>query len=162
GHGQRRGVPAGTAALPGGDRRDDRPRGHGRWRRWFLPGFEPGLRQAAHRPVLQRLLHLRRSRAARPHRPHPRVAALAHDLGRGGAGADLNRSFSAMARRRLLVIGNGMVGQRLLEKLAAARHDYAITVLCEEPRPAYDRVALTSFFNGKSAEDLSLVPAGFF
>jgi nitrite reductase (NADH) large subunit len=65
-------------------------------------------------------------------------------------------------RRQLLVIGNGMVGQRLLEKLAATTHDYAITVLCEEPRPAYDRVGLTSFFNGKSAEDLSLVPAGFF
>ncbi len=65
-------------------------------------------------------------------------------------------------RRQLLVIGNGMVGQRLLEKLAAATHDYAITVLCEEPRPAYDRVGLSGFFNGKSAEDLSLVPEGFF
>jgi nitrite reductase (NADH) large subunit len=63
---------------------------------------------------------------------------------------------------RLVVIGNGMVGQRLLEKLASATHDYAITVLCEEPRPAYDRVGLTSFFSGRSAEDLSLVPAGFF
>jgi nitrite reductase (NADH) large subunit len=65
-------------------------------------------------------------------------------------------------RRQLLVIGNGMVGQRLLEKLAAVTHDYAITVLCEEPRPAYDRVGLSGFFNGKSAEDLSLVPEGFF
>jgi nitrite reductase (NADH) large subunit len=67
-----------------------------------------------------------------------------------------------MAKRRLLVVGNGMVGQRLLEKLASASHDYEITVLCEEPRPAYDRVGLTSFFAGKSAEDLSLVPEGFF
>jgi nitrite reductase (NADH) large subunit len=67
-----------------------------------------------------------------------------------------------VAQRKLLVIGNGMVGQRLLEKLAAASHDYAITVLCEEPRPAYDRVGLTSFFAGKSAADLSLVPEGFF
>ena len=65
-------------------------------------------------------------------------------------------------RRRLLVIGNGMVGQRLLEKLAAVAHDYSVTVLCEEPRPAYDRVGLTSFFSGRTAEDLSLVPAGFF
>jgi nitrite reductase (NADH) large subunit len=68
----------------------------------------------------------------------------------------------AMQKRKLLVIGNGMVGQRLLEKLASASHDYEITVLCEEPRPAYDRVGLTSFFAGKSAEDLSLVPEGFF
>jgi nitrite reductase (NADH) large subunit len=67
-----------------------------------------------------------------------------------------------MNRCNLLVIGNGMVGQRLLEKLVAATHDYDVTVLCEEPRPAYDRVGLTSFFSGKRAEDLSLVPAGFF
>ena len=67
-----------------------------------------------------------------------------------------------MTKRKLLVIGNGMVGQRLLEKLAGAAHDYEITVLCEEPRPAYDRVGLTSFFAGRSAADLSLVPEGFF
>ena len=67
-----------------------------------------------------------------------------------------------MTKRKLLVVGNGMVGQRLLEKLAAASPDYEVTVLCEEPRAAYDRVGLTSFFAGKSAEDLSLVPAGFF
>jgi nitrite reductase (NADH) large subunit len=37
-----------------------------------------------------------------------------------------------------------------------------VTVLCEEPRAAYDRVHLTEFFSGKSAEDLSLIEAGFF
>jgi nitrite reductase (NADH) large subunit len=67
-----------------------------------------------------------------------------------------------VANMNLLVIGNGMVGQRLLEKLAASAHGYQITVLCEEPRPAYDRVGLSGFFNGKTAEDLSLVPEGFF
>ncbi len=67
-----------------------------------------------------------------------------------------------MSSRQLLVIGNGMVGQRLLEKLAASTHDYQVTVLCEEPRPAYDRVGLSGFFNGKTAADLSLIPAGFF
>jgi nitrite reductase (NADH) large subunit len=35
-------------------------------------------------------------------------------------------------------------------------------VLCEEPRPAYDRVHLSEFFSGKSAQDLSLVEPGFF
>jgi nitrite reductase (NADH) large subunit len=64
---------------------------------------------------------------------------------------------------RLVVIGNGMVGQRLLEQLCARNAtDFAITVLCEEPRPAYDRVQLSAFFSGKSAEDLSLVAPGFF
>jgi nitrite reductase (NADH) large subunit len=35
-------------------------------------------------------------------------------------------------------------------------------VLCEEPRPAYDRVHLSEFFAGRSADDLSLVAPGFF
>jgi nitrite reductase (NADH) large subunit len=67
-----------------------------------------------------------------------------------------------MSAKKLVVIGNGMVGQRLLERLADATSSFEITVLCEEPRPAYDRVQLTSFFSGKSAADLSLVPEHFF
>ncbi len=64
---------------------------------------------------------------------------------------------------KLVVIGNGMVGHKLLEELMAAHHaDLEITVLCEEPRPAYDRVHLSEFFSGKSADDLSLVAPGFF
>ncbi len=63
----------------------------------------------------------------------------------------------------VVVIGHGMVGHKLLECLVddsrAALH---ITVLCEEPRPAYDRVHLSEFFSGKSADDLSLVKPGFF
>jgi nitrite reductase (NADH) large subunit len=54
-----------------------------------------------------------------------------------------------------------MVGQRFLEALPQD-HGFEITVFGEEPRPAYDRVQLSAFFAGKSAEDLSLVPAGFF
>ncbi|HKU45369.1 MAG TPA: FAD-dependent oxidoreductase, partial [Burkholderiales bacterium] len=57
---------------------------------------------------------------------------------------------------KVVVIGNGMVGQRFLEKLVAQQKDAEITVFCEEPRPAYDRVQLTSFFSGKTATDLSL------
>src|SRR3989337_2064657 len=67
-----------------------------------------------------------------------------------------------MSAKKLVVIGNGMVGQRLLERLADANTSFEITVLCEEPRPAYDRVQLTSFFSGKSAADLSLVSKSFF
>ena len=65
------------------------------------------------------------------------------------------------ARSRLVVIGNGMVGQRFLESLPAAA-PYSVTVLGEEPRPAYDRVQLSAYFCGKSADELSLVDAGFF
>ena len=64
---------------------------------------------------------------------------------------------------KLVVIGNGMVGHKLLEQLTAQpQPDLEITVLCEEPRPAYDRVHLSEYFSGKTAEDLSLVTPGFF
>ncbi|MES0874937.1 nitrite reductase large subunit NirB [Sinimarinibacterium thermocellulolyticum] len=64
---------------------------------------------------------------------------------------------------KLVVIGNGMVGHRLLEELTAKDlPGLDITVLCEEPRPAYDRVQLSAFFSGKTADDLSLVAPGFF
>src|SRR5712671_6327345 len=66
-----------------------------------------------------------------------------------------------MARSRLLVVGNGMVGQRLLESLPRDA-PLNITVLAEEPRPAYDRVQLSAFFSGKTASDLSMVESGFF
>jgi nitrite reductase (NADH) large subunit len=62
---------------------------------------------------------------------------------------------------KIVVIGNGMVGQRFLEQLAA-RGEFDLTVFCEEPRPAYDRVQLTSFFAGKSAADLNLGKKEFF
>jgi len=63
---------------------------------------------------------------------------------------------------KLIVIGNGMVGQRLLEQLQASASNLEITVLCEESRPAYDRVHLTSYFSGKSALELSLIEPDFF
>ncbi|WP_295994411.1 nitrite reductase large subunit NirB [Rugamonas sp.] len=61
----------------------------------------------------------------------------------------------------IIVIGHGMVGQKFLESLGE-RGDLRVTVLCEEARPAYDRVHLSGFFSGTTAEQLSLVPAGFF
>ncbi len=69
-----------------------------------------------------------------------------------------------MMKKQLVVIGNGMVGHAFLDKLvnAPSFSDYAVTVFGEEPRVAYDRVYLSSYFSGKTAEDLSLVPAGFY
>ena len=67
-----------------------------------------------------------------------------------------------MDRKRIVVVGNGMVGHKLLEQLVAAGAEVEVTVLCEEPRPAYDRVHLSEFFAGKSADELSLVTPGFF
>ncbi|SAK92367.1 nitrite reductase [NAD(P)H] large subunit [Caballeronia fortuita] len=64
---------------------------------------------------------------------------------------------------KIVVIGHGMVGHKFLECLAESGNEALdVTVLCEEPRAAYDRVHLTEFFTGKSADDLSLVEQGFF
>ncbi|MBO3733464.1 nitrite reductase large subunit NirB [Glycomyces niveus] len=57
---------------------------------------------------------------------------------------------------KLVVIGDGMVGRRFLEAVTQRDPSWEVTVLCEEPRPAYDRVRLSAFFDGVSAEELSL------
>jgi NAD(P)H-dependent nitrite reductase large subunit len=61
-------------------------------------------------------------------------------------------------RRTIVVIGNGMVGLRFCEKLVRfdASRQYRIVTFCEEPRTAYDRVGLTSFFAHRDAEKLML------
>src|SRR5438045_4760616 len=63
-------------------------------------------------------------------------------------------------RKRLVIIGNGMVGHKLLERLIAsgASITWDVTVLGEEPRTAYDRVNLSKLFDGSRPEDLALAP----
>ncbi len=64
---------------------------------------------------------------------------------------------------KIVVVGHGMVGHKFLESLAeSGLRNAEVTVLCEEPRPAYDRVHLSEYFAGKTAEDLSVVDSGFF
>ncbi|WP_033300443.1 FAD-dependent oxidoreductase, partial [Nocardiopsis gilva] len=64
--------------------------------------------------------------------------------------------------RQLVVIGNGMVGHRLVEAVRDrdAQGAWNIVVLGEEPRPAYDRVALSSYFDGATEHDLRLADLG--
>ncbi|MFP8941040.1 nitrite reductase large subunit NirB [Streptomyces fenghuangensis] len=66
-------------------------------------------------------------------------------------------------RPTIVLVGHGMVGQRFLEELASREVTgrARVVVLCEEPRPAYDRVQLTSYFSGRTPEELSLVDEGF-
>src|SRR6185436_17541146 len=58
----------------------------------------------------------------------------------------------------IVVIGHGMVGHRFCEKLIQYDTDrrYRIVTFCEEPRAAYDRVGLTSFFASRNAQKLML------
>src|SRR5690606_22672858 len=62
--------------------------------------------------------------------------------------------------QRLIVIGNGMVGQRLLEELTSQGSSYEITVFCEEPYLAYDRIQLSRCFD--DTPDIALANEAFF
>lgn len=68
------------------------------------------------------------------------------------------------AKKNLVVIGNGMVGHKFLELMVSkgAAQKWNLITFCEEPRVAYDRVNLSSYFAGKTAGDLSLVEPGFY
>ncbi len=61
-------------------------------------------------------------------------------------------------QKTVVVIGNGMVGHRFVEKLIEfdQHREYKIVTFCEEPRAAYDRVGLTSFFAHRDAQKLML------
>ncbi len=65
-------------------------------------------------------------------------------------------------RKTLVVAGHGMVGHRFVQAAVerGLTETYDVVVVGEEPRPAYDRVALTSFFSVESADELSLLPGG--
>ncbi len=68
------------------------------------------------------------------------------------------------AKKNLVVIGNGMIGHKFLELMIAkkATEHWNVITFCEEPRVAYDRVNLSSYFSGKTAADLSLVTPGLY
>ncbi|MEP6845279.1 MAG: nitrite reductase large subunit NirB [Panacibacter sp.] len=65
---------------------------------------------------------------------------------------------------KIVIIGNGMVGYKFCEKIVAKATpgQFSITVFGEEVRPAYDRVHLSEYFSGKSAEDLTMAPAEWY
>ena len=58
----------------------------------------------------------------------------------------------------VVVIGNGMVGYKFCEKLLAKSTAFNLVVFGEEPRVAYDRVHLSEYFGGKTADDLLMAP----
>ncbi len=64
----------------------------------------------------------------------------------------------------ILVIGNGMVGYKFCEKFVAKEFSgkFKITVFGEEPRPAYDRVHLSAFFENGDAKALEMAPRSWY
>ncbi len=64
--------------------------------------------------------------------------------------------------KQVIVVGNGMVGFKFCEKLRSYSPHISITVYGEEPRPAYDRVNLSKYFSGSTADDLLMAPASWY
>lgn len=69
-----------------------------------------------------------------------------------------------MSKPVLVMAGHGMVGHHFLQQLVERELHlhYQIVVFAEETRPAYDRVHLSEYFSGRSAESLSMVESDFF
>jgi nitrite reductase (NADH) large subunit len=66
--------------------------------------------------------------------------------------------------QHIIVVGNGMVGYKFCEKFVekSEAKDFKITVFGEEPRPAYDRVHLSEFFENQDAKALEMAPAEWY
>jgi nitrite reductase (NADH) large subunit len=66
-------------------------------------------------------------------------------------------------KQKVIVVGNGMVGHHFIDQLNKTNtNEYSIATFSEESRLAYNRVMLTSYFAGSSADDLALTtPQGY-
>ena len=66
--------------------------------------------------------------------------------------------------KKIIVVGNGMVGYKFCEKFIEKTNgeEFSITVFGEEPRPAYDRVHLSEYFENKDAKALEMAPRSWY
>ena len=67
-------------------------------------------------------------------------------------------------KTKIVVVGNGMVGYKFLEKLVNKPNSstFEIIVFGEEPRVAYDRVHLSEYFGEKTIEELTMAPIDWY
>ena len=67
-------------------------------------------------------------------------------------------------KKRIVVVGNGMVGHKFIDNLVnhADAGQYHVVTFSEEPRLAYDRVQLSKYFSGSTAEDLALTTPDYY
>jgi len=76
----------------------------------------------------------------------------------------MNAIVNIEHRKKLVIVGNGMVGHHCVEQLierGALRH-FELHVYGEEWQPAYDRVHLSEYFAGKDAHALALGEPGLY
>ncbi|WP_045858380.1 nitrite reductase large subunit NirB [Teredinibacter purpureus] len=69
-----------------------------------------------------------------------------------------------MSKQRIVVVGNGMVGHKLIDNLIKHENadQYDVITFSEEPRLAYDRVQLSAYFSGSTADDLMLTSEAYY
>lgn len=69
-----------------------------------------------------------------------------------------SRFMSEEGKKKIVVLGNGMVGQRFLENFVEIDKEKKcqLATFCEEKRAAYNRVRLTSYFETLNPSDLSM------
>lgn len=72
-----------------------------------------------------------------------------------------DRTIVVAETRTIVVAGNGMVGERFLSELSRSGllDTTRVVVVGEERRAAYDRVHLSAYVEGSTAEDLSVADA---
>jgi len=65
---------------------------------------------------------------------------------------------------KVVIVGNGMVGYKFCEKIRKKynKDQFEVSVYGEEYRPAYDRVHLSAYFAGKTADDLLMAPMDWY
>ncbi len=66
--------------------------------------------------------------------------------------------------KRVIVVGNGMVGHHFIDQFIqqGKLDEVQITTFSEESRLAYDRVQLSAYFSGKSADDLMMTSPEYY
>eukprot|EP00820_Chromera_velia_P006039 Cvel_3760.t1-p1 / transcript=Cvel_3760.t1 / gene=Cvel_3760 / organism=Chromera_velia_CCMP2878 / gene_product=Nitrite reductase [NAD(P)H] large subunit, putative / transcript_product=Nitrite reductase [NAD(P)H] large subunit, putative / location=Cvel_scaffold157:82205-91598(+) / protein_length=1116 / sequence_SO=supercontig / SO=protein_coding / is_pseudo=false len=70
----------------------------------------------------------------------------------------------APQRKKIVVLGHGPVGHNFLETMVEKGGNklFELIVFCEELRPAYDRVKMTTFFEHRDPDKLALCDKGWF
>ena len=65
---------------------------------------------------------------------------------------------------RLVVVGNGMVGAKFCEALIdeELHENFEITVIGEEPQPAYNRVKLSTYVDHRTSSSLEIFPRSWY
>ena len=80
--------------------------------------------------------------------------------------ASLNKEqpSSQETTQKIIVVGNGMVGHKFIETLVNSPEasQFSVTTFSEEPRLAYDRVQLSSYFAGKTVDDLMMTSEAYY